>query len=414
MNILRITLLLLAIAAQANGQLIVHEWGTFTSLVDSNGRPQNGMYNDDEVLPDFVHNFGDANWPKGILTSLFLNQNMNSHRKQCPGNPKIPCDFLLGQKITQKMETPIVYFYADEPQQIQFDVSFPNGIISQSYPMPQTTRPYALPGVKLKNGFASYRIDVLQNTNQQPPPVTADNIYSHARKTQSNLIQLGNEVEKFIFYRGLGEFRTELHITSRKGHLQLQNQGKQNIPAAFLIYTDGATRGDFISLNTISLNQSIHISAERIEKLKLTTKNQNQFLAEAKAQLLAHLKYQGLFHDEAEAMINTWEHGYFQTPGLRVLYVLNAHEVEAILPAKITPNPNEFHRAFVGRLEILLDTDEEIFLREILRDGKKFDTKKLGRMAHPILLRIKELASEKKLLTDDISEILDHLISQDL
>ena len=37
-----------------------HEWGTFTSLVGSNGVTQNGMYHEDEHLPDFVHSFGET------------------------------------------------------------------------------------------------------------------------------------------------------------------------------------------------------------------------------------------------------------------------------------------------------------------------------------------------------------------
>ena len=35
-----------------------HEWGTFTSLLGSNGKTQNGMYHEDERLPAFVHGFG--------------------------------------------------------------------------------------------------------------------------------------------------------------------------------------------------------------------------------------------------------------------------------------------------------------------------------------------------------------------
>ena len=38
----------------ASNRLVVHEWGTFTSLVGSNGQAQNGMYHEDEALPDFV------------------------------------------------------------------------------------------------------------------------------------------------------------------------------------------------------------------------------------------------------------------------------------------------------------------------------------------------------------------------
>lgn len=44
--------------AQAN--YTAHEWGTFTSLVGSNGMTQHGLYHEDERLPDFVHQFGET------------------------------------------------------------------------------------------------------------------------------------------------------------------------------------------------------------------------------------------------------------------------------------------------------------------------------------------------------------------
>ncbi|HEX8912496.1 MAG TPA: hypothetical protein VF796_09055, partial [Humisphaera sp.] len=36
-------------------RLIVHEWGTFTSLLDERGRQVPGINTDDEPLPSFVH-----------------------------------------------------------------------------------------------------------------------------------------------------------------------------------------------------------------------------------------------------------------------------------------------------------------------------------------------------------------------
>src|SRR6266576_171471 len=42
-------------AHAATNQLIVHEWGTFTSLQDENGRAIGGINSDDEPVPKFVH-----------------------------------------------------------------------------------------------------------------------------------------------------------------------------------------------------------------------------------------------------------------------------------------------------------------------------------------------------------------------
>lgn len=111
-------------------------------------------------------------------------------------------------------------------------------------------------------------------------------------------------------------------------------------------------------------------------------------------------------------MITTWENGYFKTPGLRILYVLNRHEVEEILPVQVSPRPDELRRAFVGRIELLLDIDEEEVLSQSLKLQSLYDVAQLGRMAQPILLRVKELANSKGILTRDLSDTIDFLILQ--
>src|SRR5207302_8737270 len=42
-------------AHAATGPLVVHEWGTFTSLQDETGRAIGGINSDDEPVPRFVH-----------------------------------------------------------------------------------------------------------------------------------------------------------------------------------------------------------------------------------------------------------------------------------------------------------------------------------------------------------------------
>src|SRR5277367_1154763 len=42
-------------ALHADDRLVVHEWGTFTSLEDESGAPIGGINTDDEPVPAFVH-----------------------------------------------------------------------------------------------------------------------------------------------------------------------------------------------------------------------------------------------------------------------------------------------------------------------------------------------------------------------
>jgi hypothetical protein len=40
--------------------LIVHEWGTFTSVQGSNGKPLAGSHHGEEPLPGFIHSRADT------------------------------------------------------------------------------------------------------------------------------------------------------------------------------------------------------------------------------------------------------------------------------------------------------------------------------------------------------------------
>src|SRR5262245_934873 len=108
-------------------KLEAHEWGTFTSLVGSDGVTQNGMYHEDEALPDFVHGFGD-------LQNGF-------QPVRCGHNHGRPCRkggfeeaIFLRNVVTQKMETPVIYFYSDRDQAVEVKVRFPEGVITETYP----------------------------------------------------------------------------------------------------------------------------------------------------------------------------------------------------------------------------------------------------------------------------------------
>jgi hypothetical protein len=403
--------LILTLSVHAQASLTVHEWGTFTSLIGSNGKAQNGMYYEDEALPEFVHNFGEPN--RFGRNDILRNVSMNFQRlPHCPGHPKVPCKYLVNQNITQKMETPVVYFYSDKPQKVNFEVAFPRGIISQSYPAASYSLPFARPGVELKNGYSRYEVSILKNSNLIPPSVDSANIYSHARNVASDLIQVGQEVEKFIFYRGLGEFQTQLDVTSQQGSIDIVNKGVEKVPAAYLIYTDGIGYGDVISLGSISSTAKVEMDSLVIKKLQSTKQPQSQFLNKARGLLLSSLVDAGLFADEAKSMVDTWEHGYFKTPGLRILYVLSGNEVEEILPIRVTPKPDRLNRVFIGRIEILLDTVEQSVLYQILQQGIQYDVSQLGRMAQPILLRIQELALENGILNPELTYTISTLISR--
>ena len=109
----------------------------------------------------------------------------------------------------------------------------------------------------------------------------------------------------------------------------------------------------------------------------------------------------GLYKDESVAMVNTWENGYFQTKGLRLLYVLPPEWTEEILPMKMVPTPKDLVRTLVGRVEVLTGEDDKKILEfvntKVLNDeisifdinGRKM--KGLGHFPEPKLRRALEL-----------------------
>lgn len=353
-----------------------HEWGTFTSLVGSDGKTQNGMYHEDEVLPAFVHGFGETS-PEPLPVS-------SPPPGRCRGKGCFD-DWVYDQSsITQKMETPVIYFYSDIPRHVDVSVRFPKGLLTETFPAPISVFPTRANLNTLSNGQATFSVDLRPASTLALPFVAPDNIYGHARKVQSNHVVSGSEVEKFIFYRGLGDFETgRLSLKSAQGALTLTTTKSDAPQAVFLVDVDANANTRFMNLNP----GGDYVDASSMAALR--THGLDESIA-ARREIVRALEKAGLYADEADAMFDTWEHGYLKVPGLRLLYILHRNEVEEILPLQMTPAPTKLERVFVGRIEIMLDTDEVKILQDILAQREHFEVTSLGRFAEPMLRRVSQ------------------------
>ena len=155
--------------AETNSQLIVHEWGTFTSLIDENGamlrwQPLSGPTD----LPGFVY-------------KNYLNQKGN----------------LDG---TVRMETPVIYFYTNRKTRVSVNIDFPKGFITEWYP--EATN----------NGKSILWRDFSVMPSERPdfPIEKGESHYYPARETDSSPLKVKSkntsQFEKFLFYRGVGTF----------------------------------------------------------------------------------------------------------------------------------------------------------------------------------------------------------------
>src|SRR5215204_6488084 len=100
---------------------IAHEWGTFTSVQGADGIQLEWNPRVTTDLPKFVYdrNRPNTNAPRQPLREAFAKSAFAT---------------------LQRMETPVIYFYADEELTVDVNVRFPQGIVTEWYPqtMPDT------------------------------------------------------------------------------------------------------------------------------------------------------------------------------------------------------------------------------------------------------------------------------------
>lgn len=404
----------------AEAKFEVHEWGTFTSLVGSDGRTQHGMYHEDEKLPDFVHPFG-ATQDFPVVRATPPPQPPKFPLPQpdpCPVISKscFSHQFFEVNQITQKMETPVIYFYTDQRRDVEVNVKFPEGIITDTFPAPVKTYPKFSDNPELGNGDTTFQVQVLPTEFGKLPGSGLGNIYFHARNAKSSVVKSGNnEYEKFIFYRGLGRFQPKISIRSRNGNLKLSSDALSKLPqASYLVHVDEKGHGQMMLVSRFGTQSDpqnlsatvMNYQLRRLSDHRSPLSDPNILSGgNAKAALVSSLVKAGLYQDEAAAMVTTWENGYLKVPGLRLLYILPRGEADEILPLTITPAPEKLERAFVGRIEIMLDTEENALLDDFIRT-KTLNLAKLGRFAESMIHRLREVYLKRMFDLNQMPELL--------
>jgi hypothetical protein len=92
---------------------------------------------------------------------------------------------------------------------------------------------------------------------------------------------------------------------------------------------------------------------------------------------------QGLYQDEAHAMVETWRDSWFEE-GSRLLYIVPPAFVKAVLPLSIKPAPAQTVRVFVGRLELVTPATEKA-VETAFAAQDTATLKAYGRFLEPIL-----------------------------
>jgi len=338
-------------------RLVVHEWGTFTSIAGKDGvalewRPLNGSAD----LPKFVHTMQDG---RGLR------------------HGPTKADF----RTLVRMETPVIYFYTNREMDITAEVKFPRGKITEWYPQARSV------AAGINWGSLKLAPDAAFNL----PADSSDNHYYAARETDAAPVQVCGtngrpvEQEKFLFYRGVGSFDLPLSVKLANDRLDLVNRSKEEI-SHIIVFEN---RNGKIGYRVIN-----HFSGETAIERSQLDKDLEAVIRDLRQVLLSS----GLYEKEADAMIKTWRNSWFEE-GMRVLYILPRGIIDSTLQLQIDPQPAELVRVLVGRTEVITPEMEKAVKRQVsmlsdaspkVREQASLAIQKLGRFYEPILKRIVE------------------------
>jgi hypothetical protein len=356
-----------------------HEWGTFTSVAGNEGRAVEwSPLTDSTDLPGFVEHFRGGR-------------------------------FKLGLRGTVRMETPVLYFYSSREETVSVKVRFAKGVLTEWYPHATRVEPAA----DLFDGTLYQEHpdgSIVWEGVTLAPSLTADfpnekqtNRYYAARQTTATPLRVktsnGEQYEKFLFYRGVSTFAVPLiaKLTSG-GKVQIENNGTEEIPGVVLFERRGERVGyrvagalrTELTLDSPELTGSINALGRELEGILIA---------------------QGLYQNEARAMIETWRDSWFEE-GSRVLYVVPAAFVDRILPLTIQPQPAQVVRAFVGRMEVTTPATERAVERAFATHDNA-TLAKYGRFLEPILhtmIQREKNPAKAKELSQNLSAVNTELI----
>ena len=200
--------------------LVVHEWGTFLAMNGSDGVSLDGMYHEEHSLPSFVH---------------------ARSRDQL----RLPMSRLKG-------ETPVVYFYTRQPQRVQVEVGFPTGLWTQWYPQAAAVAPGIVQAgspPRTRDGRISWDVTVRPPDlkSGEPPATSAGALWNHARDVDAanvyaNPFGPASEVERFIFYRGLGEAPLPIEVRLGDGRISASTSEREGLHHLFILKVENGQK----------------------------------------------------------------------------------------------------------------------------------------------------------------------------
>jgi hypothetical protein len=383
----------LALPATSRGELTVHEWGTFTVLHGSDGRPIRWYFpwQDQHQLPPFVHR-----------PPVFF------------GKAAAGAD---GRALA-RMETPVIYFYPDEEMDVSVRASLPSGTLSEWFPnalmmeRSASGMPAALHWVgRLMPPGSGVAALIPQGTGDAGRHYDAARAVPEAWVFQSHLpppaVQAAPpdepappvpQIDHLIFYRGGADTGLPATVAMMDdGSFELTGHGEFEVPALFAVQAtpEHIAWTQITGLQPAAWEDGRNVNAKHFTFPEPVARE--TAIPALRQAVTETLVTEGLTPAEAAAMVETWRDLWFGETGTRVLAVLPEPWVNQTVPLTIEPAPDYTDRVYVARLEILTKSREDSLLA-ILNDNStpedaapRLRALELGRFAQGALDRAKEL-----------------------
>lgn len=350
-------LLLLTPATSTHAQLIVHEWGTMTTLHAADGTPQTrlNLIEPAEALPAFVEHF-EPSQPEFLPFAPFVKGARARGRTD----------------VTMRLETPVLYFYDPgnvvSGRSFNIRVQMRGGVLNDFYPrasagmyrngVAQGRKSAAITLDDSWTGALEWKGVVLDDAVAVPKTSAA--VWLAPRQTRATKVRVGAQGEHYLFYRGLANAAALLDTQhSRKTVVLRAPRDKRwlgadpaTISRVWLVdvRADGslafATRTNLALSRDVVSEPLAHI--DRFGAADFGKGRFTELWASMKTELIAA----GLYADEAQAMLATWQTSYFRKPGLRVFYTVPRAWTEHFLPLELSV-PHEATRVLVGRIDLM-------------------------------------------------------------
>jgi hypothetical protein len=340
--------------------LKIHEWGTFTSLQNKKGEAIGGINTDDEPVPEFVHR----------LQGLLLLSPTEVPTVFFKGTPHCHSD------VTMRLETPVLYFHPAAGQTnlsgIDVTAHFRGGWLTEFYPDANVEAPgvfsrtnHVIFGNSGFGSLTSGTVGSLSWSNlsiggEWAGPPSGAQVWTAPRDVKAAAVRTpAGESEQFLFYRGVAHIDAPIAVRQNADQLILQSQcpaeiaGKAGLKVKSLWLVD--IRGD----GTVAYRDIAPVTLTGNKKLLGSVSSSfagSEYSASnrdgLKAALQSALVSEGLFADEAKALLNTWELSYFKSTGLRVFFMVPRAWTDFYLPLDISV-PSKVTRVMVGRIELI-------------------------------------------------------------